>query len=152
MAAHGSSRADAGQLGTRLPIRPRLRDRPSSSSGRPGTRPPSWDALTRHLRALGFPDTVLEASGLARRSRRGTLIDTFRNRAMLPIRSADGTMIAFIGRAPDRSGPGVPKYLNSPQTACTTRARSCSASGRHEKHWPPEPGQLSSKARSTPSP
>ena len=82
-----------------------------------GHAPASWDALTRHLRALGFPDTVLEASGLARPSRRGTLIDTFRNRAMLPIRSADGTVIAFIGRAPDRSRPGVPKYLNSPKTS-----------------------------------
>ncbi|MGH3305851.1 MAG: toprim domain-containing protein, partial [Streptosporangiaceae bacterium] len=82
-----------------------------------GHAPASWDALTRHLRALGFPDTVLEASGLARPSRRGTLIDTFRNRAMLPIRSADGTVIAFIGRAPVRSGPDVPKYLNSPQTS-----------------------------------
>ena len=82
-----------------------------------GHAPASWDALTRHLRALGFPDTVLEASGLARLSRRGTLIDTFRNRAMLPIRSADGTVIAFIGRAPDPSRPGVPKYLNSPKTS-----------------------------------
>jgi DNA primase len=82
-----------------------------------GHAPASWDALTRHLRALGFPDLLLEAAGLARRSRRGTLIDTFRNRAMLPIRSGDGTVIAFIGRAPDPPGRGVPKYLNSPQTA-----------------------------------
>ena len=82
-----------------------------------GHAPASWDALTRHLRALGFPDPLLEAAGLARRSRRGTLIDTFRNRAMLPIRSGDGTVIAFIGRAPDPPGRGVPKYLNSPQTA-----------------------------------
>lgn len=81
-----------------------------------GHAPASWDALTRHLRALGFTDTVIEASGLARPSRRGTLIDTFRNRAMLPIRSANGTVIAFIGRAPDRSRPDVPKYLNNPKT------------------------------------
>jgi len=73
--------------------------------------------LTRHLRALGFSDTAIETSGLAHPSRRGTLIDTFRNRAMLPIRSAAGTVIAFIGRAPDRSGVGVPKYLNSPKTS-----------------------------------
>ena len=59
----------------------------------------------------------MEASGLVRASRRGTLIDAFRNRAMLPIRSADGVVIAFIGRSPDRSGPGVPKYLNSPKTS-----------------------------------
>jgi DNA primase len=82
-----------------------------------GYAPASWDALTRHLRTLGFPDAVLEAAGVARRSRRGTLIDTFRNRAMLPIRSAAGTVIGFIGRAPDPSGPGVPKYLNSPKTS-----------------------------------
>jgi DNA primase len=82
-----------------------------------GHAPASWDALTRHLRTLGFPDLLLETAGLARRSRRGTLIDTFRNRAMLPIRSGDGTVIAFIGRAPDPPGRGVPKYLNSPQTA-----------------------------------
>jgi DNA primase len=82
-----------------------------------GHAPASWNALTRHLRTLGFTDTVIEASGLARPSRRGTLIDTFRNRAILPIRSADGTVIAFIGRAPDRSGPDVPKYLNSPKTS-----------------------------------
>jgi DNA primase len=82
-----------------------------------GHAPASWDALTRHLRALGFTDTVIEASGLARPSRRGTLIDTFRNRAMLPIRSAAGTVIAFIGRAPNRSGAGAPKYLNSPKTS-----------------------------------
>ncbi len=82
-----------------------------------GHAPASWDALTRHLRALGFTDTVIQASGLARQSRRGTLIDTFRDRAMLPIRSAHGTVIAFIGRAPDRSRAGVPKYLNSPTTS-----------------------------------
>jgi DNA primase len=82
-----------------------------------GHAPASWDALTRHLRALGFTDTVILASGLARQSRRGTLIDTFRNRAMLPIRSADGTVIAFIGRAPDCPRAGVPKYLNSPTTS-----------------------------------
>jgi DNA primase len=82
-----------------------------------GYAPASWAALTGHLRDLGWPDTTLEAAGLARRSRRGTLIDTFRDRAILPIHSSDGIVIAFIGRAPDPAAPGVPKYLNSPQTA-----------------------------------
>jgi DNA primase len=81
-----------------------------------GHAPAAWDALTRHLRSLGYPDTLIEASGLARRSRRGALTDTFRDRAMLPIRSADGTVVAFIGRAPAGAAPGVPKYLNSPGT------------------------------------
>jgi DNA primase len=82
-----------------------------------GYAPAEWDALICHLRTVGYSDTVIEAAGLARRSRRGTLIDTFRDRAMLPIRSADGTIIAFIGRAPDHADPNVPKYLNSPSTA-----------------------------------
>jgi DNA primase len=81
-----------------------------------GYAPAAWDELTSHLCTVGYSDTAIEAAGLARRSRRGTLIDTFRDRAMLPIRSADGTMIAFIGRAPDHADPSVPKYINSPST------------------------------------
>jgi DNA primase len=81
-----------------------------------GYAPAEWDALTSYLRALRFPDPLIEAAGLARRSQRGTLIDTFRNRAMLAIRSADGTVAAFIGRAPEEAGPEVPKYVNSPHT------------------------------------
>ena len=81
-----------------------------------GCAPAGWDALTSHLRDAGHPDTLIEAAGLARRSRHGTLIDTFRDRAILPIRSADGTIIAFIGRAADHATPGTPKYLNTPAT------------------------------------
>jgi len=84
---------------------------------RAGYAPAGWDTLTRHLRRAGYPDTLIEAAGLARRSRRGTLIDTFRDRAVLPIRSAGGSIVAFIGRAAADAGPGVPKYVNSPRTA-----------------------------------
>src|ERR1035437_10082127 len=35
---------------------------------------------------------------------------------MLPIRSSEGTIVAFIGRASEHAGPRVPKYLNSPST------------------------------------
>ncbi len=59
---------------------------------------------------------MIEAAGLGRRSVRGTLVDLFRDRAMLPIRSADGTVAGFIGRAAKAAGAGVPKYLNSPGT------------------------------------
>jgi DNA primase len=57
---------------------------------------------------------LIEQSGLGRRSRRGDLIDTFRDRAMFPVRSANGALAGFIGRAPKHAAPGVPKYLNSP--------------------------------------
>lgn len=82
-----------------------------------GYAPAGWDTLTRHLRGAGYPDQLIEAAGLAHRSRRGTLIDTFRDRAVLPIHAADGTLMAFIGRAPNDAGAGVPRYLNSPHTA-----------------------------------
>lgn len=81
-----------------------------------GYAPARWDVLTSHLRATGYSDPLIEAAGLARRSRRGTLIDAFRDRAMLPIRSDDGTIVAFIGRAAPHAGPKVPKYLNTPHT------------------------------------
>ena len=81
-----------------------------------GYAPAEWDALTSYLRALRFPDPLIEAAGLARRSQRGTLIDTFRDRVMFPIRSIDGTVAAFIGRAPEEARPQVPKYVNSPRT------------------------------------
>ena len=81
-----------------------------------GYAPARWDALTSTLRANDYPDTILEAAGLARPSRRGTLIDTFRDRAMLPIHDADGSIVAFIGRARP-SASDVPKYLNSPHTS-----------------------------------
>jgi DNA primase len=81
-----------------------------------GYAPARWDALTSALRSGGYPDTLIEAAGLARLSRRGTLIDTFRDRAMLPIHDAGGTIVAFIGRARP-SASDVPKYLNSPHTS-----------------------------------
>jgi DNA primase len=82
-----------------------------------GYAPAEWNALTRHLQAVGYSEILIEASGLARRSRRGTLIDTFRDRAMLPIRTKDGTIVAFIGRVGEHADQGTPKYLNSPATS-----------------------------------
>jgi DNA primase len=83
-----------------------------------GYAPPGWTDLISHLRGAGHPDAVIEAAGLARRSSRGTLIDTFRDRAMLPVRDEDGYLVAFIGRAPPAARDAdAPRYLNSPQTA-----------------------------------
>ncbi|MCG5218117.1 toprim domain-containing protein [Streptosporangium soli] len=77
-----------------------------------GYAPNRWTDLTDHLRGLGFPDSAIKSSGLAYEPKRGGLIDTFRDRAMLPITRPDATTIAFIGR----SASGEPKYLNSPET------------------------------------
>jgi DNA primase len=76
-----------------------------------------WTDLTSHLLAAGYAEEEIEAAGLARRSSRGTLIDQFRDRVMLPVRAADGQIAGFIGRARPGSAPSVPKYLNSPETS-----------------------------------
>jgi DNA primase len=73
-----------------------------------GYAPAGWDALTRHLRGLGWPDELIEENRLAVRSRRGNLVDVFRDRAVFPVRSPDGTVAGFIGRASERGAPTVP--------------------------------------------
>ena len=95
-----------------------------------GYAPAGWTALTNHLRGLGHDDAVIEASGLARRSSRGTLIDHFRDRVMLAIRNENGIVAGFIGRAHPDSAPAVPKYLNSPET--TTYVKGELLFGLHE--------------------
>ena len=79
-----------------------------------GYAPAGWHALASHLRELGYPDAAIQASGLARRTRRGTLVDFFRDRAMFGIRWPDGTLAGFTGRA--RPGGPPPAYLNSRTT------------------------------------
>jgi len=81
-----------------------------------GYAPAGWRVLTVHLRDLGYGDGAIQAAGLARRTRRGVLVDFFRDRAMFGIRWPDGTLAGFIGRArPGGSRPG-PVYLNSRTT------------------------------------
>lgn len=82
----------------------------------PGQAPASRTTLTDHLRELGASDDELLATGLARTARTGRLIDRFRDRLMLPIHSADGEVVGFIGRRnPDTADAG-PKYLNTGKT------------------------------------
>ena len=82
-----------------------------------GYAPAGWTALTSHLRRLGHHDDAIQAAGLATCSSRGTLIDRFRDRIMLPVHDAAGMLAGFTGRAHPDAGPDTPKYLNSPETA-----------------------------------
>jgi DNA primase len=94
-----------------------------------GFAPDDWRRLLDHMKRR-HPEGALVESGLAIRPDSGTSpYDRFRNRLTFPIRSGDGTLIAFGGR---QLGPGEPKYLNSPETAlfrkrstlfCLDRAR-----------------------------
>ena len=81
-----------------------------------GYAPAGWCALAAHLRDLGYPDAAIQAAGLARRTRRGALVDFFRDRAMFGIRWPDGTVAGFTGRARPGGGQAGPVYLNSRTT------------------------------------
>lgn len=58
-----------------------------------------------------FSDEVLEKAGLILKTSRGSWIDRFRNRIIIPIQNEDGEYIAFGARAVDEGQN--PKYLNS---------------------------------------
>ena len=78
-----------------------------------GVAPDAWDSLVNHLRGLNFSGELLEQTGLASRSERGTQIDFLRNRLTIPIHDARGRVVAFGGRI---MGEGQPKYLNTRDT------------------------------------
>jgi DNA primase len=78
-----------------------------------GLAPDAWDALVNRLRGLNFSGELLEQTGLASRSERGTQIDFLRNRLTIPIHDARGRVVAFGGRV---MGEGQPKYLNTRDT------------------------------------
>ena len=87
-----------------------------SSRWRLGYAPPSWTALTHHLRDRGFDADELLAAGLAVRTRTGGVVDRFRDRIMLPVHNPGGETVGFVGRAAPHASSDTPKYLNSPRT------------------------------------
>ena len=62
------------------------------------------------------------ASGVVRKSERGSLYDMFRNRVMIPIIDLRGNVIAFSGRDFTSEKPQR-KYVNSPETIVYKKSR-----------------------------
>ena len=85
-----------------------------------GYSPDAWETLVTHLRDAGVRDEAMVGAGLASRSRRGTLVDRFRNRLMFPIYDVRGDAVGFGARLLGGDGP---KYLNSPETPIYHKAR-----------------------------
>lgn len=79
-----------------------------------GYAPNSWDALTLYFSQRGIAEDLLQDTGLVSQRESGGVYDRFRNRIMIPIRSATGQMVGFGARILDPDD--VPKFLNSPQT------------------------------------
>ena len=76
----------------------------------------SWDACRNHFNAQGYDDQMLLKAGLlTENEEKNSRYDRFRNRLMFPIRDHTGRVVGFGARTLDKDG--IPKYLNSPQTA-----------------------------------
>ena len=88
---------------------------------------PEWDGLLKALGRQGVTPADLAEVGLAvprDQSQRGSagsgFYDRFRGRVMFPIRDLRKTVIAFGGRV---LGDGLPKYLNSSESALFSKGR-----------------------------
>lgn len=79
-----------------------------------GHAPAAWTALHDHLSELGYSDEAQLAAGLTSMSRRGHLIDRFRDRITFGIRDGQDELVGFTARTgPDGRDP---KYLNTSKT------------------------------------
>ncbi len=82
----------------------------------------SWDACRVHFNEQGYSDEeLLEVGLLTEHPERKTRYDRFRNRLMIPLRDVEGRFIGFGARTLEKDG--IPKYLNSPQTAIFDKGR-----------------------------
>lgn len=75
-----------------------------------------WTTLTEHLRRDGVEDEELLAMDLARTTRAGRLVDSLRDRLIIPVTDPLGQIHGFIGRDLSED-PRAPKYLNPTRTA-----------------------------------
>jgi len=96
----------------------------AAHAGYAPSRPGQWTLLLDHLRGLGYDDTAIETAGLATHSRRGELIDRFRDRIVLPVLDDANRPIGFVGRKPaGDTNPDNPKYLNPTNTPLYEKSR-----------------------------
>ncbi len=79
-----------------------------------GYAPKSWDAVTKHVRSLGFRDEEMLAAGIVSSGQRG-VYDRFRGRLVWPIMDLAGDVVGFGARRLYDDDQG-PKYLNTPET------------------------------------
>jgi DNA primase len=87
-----------------------------------GYAPDKWDGLLRFMARKRVPEDILTRSGLVvpRKDHSGCY-DRFRDRVIFPIFDLHQQVIGFGGRV---MGDGMPKYLNSPESAIYNKSRS----------------------------
>ena len=88
-----------------------------------GWSPSSRTALLKAARRAGYKEEFLIDAGLCYRRDDGKVTDRFYERAMFPIHSPSGRILAFGGRTL-KSDKTVAKYVNSPETEIYVKSRS----------------------------
>lgn len=71
-----------------------------------------YNELYKYLKAKGFKDNEILATGLVNKNDRGEFIDRYRKRLMFPIMTVTGKVVAFGGRRLDNNEKTA-KYINS---------------------------------------
>lgn len=85
-----------------------------------GFAPEAFEKLYMAFRKRGISDELLTECGLVVARESGGFYDRFRGRVMIPIADEFGHIAGFGGRV---LGDGLPKYLNSPETALFNKRR-----------------------------
>ena len=77
-----------------------------------------WDGLIKYAKQKGISAELLMELGMAKRSKKGNIIDTFRGRIMIPIRSRSRRTVAFTGRIvkEHENDENTGKYINNTTT------------------------------------
>lgn len=89
-----------------------------------GYSPSDKYALSKEAKRKGFKDKYLIATGLCYQKEDGTLHDRFYGRAIFPIHTVSGKVVAFGGRVLDTATKGVDrKYVNSPESDIYNKSR-----------------------------
>ena len=87
-----------------------------------GWAPSGWTALADAALAEGYKAEYLVEAGLCIQSENGRVTDRFHERAMFPIHSMAGRVIAYSGRTLHNDG-NIAKYVNSPETPIYVKSR-----------------------------
>ena len=87
-----------------------------------GWAPSGWTSLTDAALAEGYKAEYLVEAGLCVQSENGRVTDRFHERAMFPIHSMAGRVIAYSGRTLHNDG-NIAKYVNSPETPIYVKSR-----------------------------
>ena len=87
-----------------------------------GWAPSGWTSLTDAAIAEGYKAEYLVEAGLCVQSENGRVTDRFHSRAMFPIQSLAGRVIAYSGRTLSNES-NVAKYVNSPETPIYVKSR-----------------------------